>query len=149
MLGVIKRSIGNDNLHVFSSLCKSLVRPILECAAPIWSPYPICWFHNTQLQHLHIVDPCMIKEIASFVDYFEHAQGKVNFTVLSFALPQFSTQGLEIVNGRKKNPAIVLITYALYPRMWTITSCLLHSFEAEKELMLSQMSILCWTKIGD
>ena len=39
VLGVIKRSIGNDNQHVFSSLYKSLVRPILEYAAPVWSPY--------------------------------------------------------------------------------------------------------------
>jgi hypothetical protein len=43
VLGVIKRSIGNNNqvLVVFSSLYKSLLRPILEYAAPVWSPYLI------------------------------------------------------------------------------------------------------------
>ena len=43
MLGVIKRSIGNNNqvLVVFSSLYKNLLRPILEYAAPVWSPYLI------------------------------------------------------------------------------------------------------------
>ena len=39
MLGVIKRSLGNDNRYAFSCLFKSLVRPILEYAAPVWSPY--------------------------------------------------------------------------------------------------------------
>ena len=39
MLGVIKRSLGNDNRCAFSCLFKSLVRPILEYAAPVWSPY--------------------------------------------------------------------------------------------------------------
>ena len=41
VLGVIKRSLGNDNRHAFSCLFKSLVRPILEYAAPVWSPYQI------------------------------------------------------------------------------------------------------------
>ena len=39
VLGVIKRSLGKDFRHAFSCLFKSLVRPILEYAAPIWSPY--------------------------------------------------------------------------------------------------------------
>ena len=39
VLGVIKRSLGNDNRCAFSCLFKSLVRPILEYAAPVWSPY--------------------------------------------------------------------------------------------------------------
>ena len=39
VLGVIKRSLGNDNQYAFSCLFKSLVRPILEYAAPVWSPY--------------------------------------------------------------------------------------------------------------
>ena len=39
VLGVIKRSLGNDNRHAFSCLFKLLVRPILEYAAPVWSPY--------------------------------------------------------------------------------------------------------------
>ena len=39
VLGVIKRSLGNDNQYAFSCLFKSLVRPILEHAAPVWSPY--------------------------------------------------------------------------------------------------------------
>ena len=39
VLGAIKRSLGNDIRHAFSCLFKSLVRPILEYAAPVWSPY--------------------------------------------------------------------------------------------------------------
>ena len=39
VFGVIKRSLGNDNRHAFSCLFKSLERPILEYAAPVWSPY--------------------------------------------------------------------------------------------------------------
>ena len=39
VLGVIKRSLRNDNRYAFSCLFKSLVRPILEYAAPVWSPY--------------------------------------------------------------------------------------------------------------
>ena len=39
VLGIIRRSPGNDNQYAFSCLFKSLVRPILEYAAPIWSPY--------------------------------------------------------------------------------------------------------------
>ena len=35
VLGVIKRSLRNDNRHEFSCLFKSLVRPILEYAAPV------------------------------------------------------------------------------------------------------------------
>ena len=34
VLGVIKRSLGNDIRHAFSCLFKSLVRPILEYSAP-------------------------------------------------------------------------------------------------------------------
>ena len=36
VLGVIKRSLGNDNMYTFSCLFKSLVRPLLEYAAPVW-----------------------------------------------------------------------------------------------------------------
>ena len=39
VLGIIKRSIGTNNQDVFSQLYKSLVRSILEYAAPVWSPY--------------------------------------------------------------------------------------------------------------
>ena len=38
VLGVIKRSLLKDNRHAFSCLFKSLVRPILEYASPVWSP---------------------------------------------------------------------------------------------------------------
>ena len=41
VLGIIKRSIGTKNKDAFSQLYKSLVRPILEYAAPVWSPYLI------------------------------------------------------------------------------------------------------------
>ena len=39
--GIIKRSIGTNSRDAFSQLYKSLVRPILEYAAPVWSPYLI------------------------------------------------------------------------------------------------------------
>ena len=39
VLGIIKRFIGTNSQDAFLQLCKSLVRPILEYAAPVWSPY--------------------------------------------------------------------------------------------------------------
>ena len=39
VLGIIKRSIGTNNQDVFSQLYKSLISPLLEYAAPVWSPY--------------------------------------------------------------------------------------------------------------
>ena len=41
VLGIIKGSIGTNNQDVFSQPYKSLVRPILEYAALVWSPYLI------------------------------------------------------------------------------------------------------------
>ena len=41
ILGIIKRFIGTSSQDAFSQLYKSLVRPILEYAAPVWSPYLI------------------------------------------------------------------------------------------------------------
>ena len=41
ILGIIKWSIGTNSQDAFSQLYKSLVRPILEYAAPVWSPYLI------------------------------------------------------------------------------------------------------------
>lgn len=41
VLGVIKRSLRNDNRLAFSCLFKSLVRPILKYAVLVWSPYQI------------------------------------------------------------------------------------------------------------
>ena len=38
VLDVIKRSLGNDNRYAFYCLFKSLVRPILEYAAPSGAP---------------------------------------------------------------------------------------------------------------
>ena len=38
-LGIIKRMGGTSNMNVFSQLYESLVRPILEYAVPVWSPY--------------------------------------------------------------------------------------------------------------
>ena len=40
VLGINRRSLGNHNRYAFSCLFKSLVRPILEYSAPVWSPYP-------------------------------------------------------------------------------------------------------------
>ena len=39
VLGLIKRTIGSADKYIFSTLCKSLVRPILEYASPVWSPF--------------------------------------------------------------------------------------------------------------
>ena len=41
LLGIIKWSIGTNNQDAFSQLYKSLLRPMLEYAAPVWSPYLI------------------------------------------------------------------------------------------------------------
>ena len=41
VLGIIKRVIQTNNQDVFSQLHKSLVRPIFEYTAPVWSPYSI------------------------------------------------------------------------------------------------------------
>jgi hypothetical protein len=39
VLGIIKRTAGTSNTNVFMLLYKTLVRPILEYAVPMWSPY--------------------------------------------------------------------------------------------------------------
>ena len=39
VLGVIKRVLGSKSRTEFSLLYKSLVRPILEYAAPVWCPF--------------------------------------------------------------------------------------------------------------
>ena len=36
---VLKRTVGSKNKEIFSMLYKSLVRPILEYACPVWSPH--------------------------------------------------------------------------------------------------------------
>jgi len=39
ILGVINRTLGPSNVEAFSTLYKSIVRPVLEYAAPVWCPY--------------------------------------------------------------------------------------------------------------
>ena len=39
VVGLLKRTVGSKNREIFSMLYKSLVRPILENACPVWSPY--------------------------------------------------------------------------------------------------------------
>ena len=39
VLGLLKRTIGSKNREIFSVLYRSLVRPLLEYASPVWSPY--------------------------------------------------------------------------------------------------------------
>ena len=39
VLGLIRRSVGTANTTTFSLLYKTLVRPLLEYAAPVWNPY--------------------------------------------------------------------------------------------------------------
>ena len=41
VVGLLKRTVGSKNREIFSMLYKSLVRPILEYACPVWSPYLI------------------------------------------------------------------------------------------------------------
>ena len=38
-LGLLKRTVGSKNKNIFSILYKSLVRPILEYASPVWAPH--------------------------------------------------------------------------------------------------------------
>ena len=38
-LGVVYRTLGPSNVEAFSTLYKTLVRPILEYAIPVWCPY--------------------------------------------------------------------------------------------------------------
>ena len=44
----IKRSIGTANVDVFSMMYKSLLRPILEYAAPVWSGYLVKDIHTLE-----------------------------------------------------------------------------------------------------
>ena len=39
LLGLVHRTVGSSNSGAFSTLYKSLVRPVLEYAAPVWNPY--------------------------------------------------------------------------------------------------------------
>ena len=39
VVGLLKRTVGSKNREIFSTLYKSLVRPISEYACPVWSPY--------------------------------------------------------------------------------------------------------------
>ena len=39
LLGLVYRAVGSSNPGAFSALYKSLVRPVLEYAAPVWNPY--------------------------------------------------------------------------------------------------------------
>ena len=39
LLGLVQRTVGSSNPSAFSTLYKSLVRPILEYAVPVWNPY--------------------------------------------------------------------------------------------------------------
>ncbi|PFX30471.1 RNA-directed DNA polymerase from mobile element jockey [Stylophora pistillata] len=41
VLGLLKRTVGGKNKDIFSNLYKTLVRPILEYACPVWSPHLI------------------------------------------------------------------------------------------------------------
>lgn len=39
LLGLVHTTLGSSNPGAFSTLYKSLVRPVLEYAAPAWNPY--------------------------------------------------------------------------------------------------------------
>ena len=38
LLGLVHRTVASSNPGAFSTLYKSLVRPFLEFAAPVWNP---------------------------------------------------------------------------------------------------------------
>ena len=38
-LGLVHRIVGSSNPSTFSTVYKSLVRPVLEYAAPVWNPH--------------------------------------------------------------------------------------------------------------
>ena len=42
-LGLLKHTVGGKNKDIFSNLYKTLVRPILEYAYPVWSPQLQTW----------------------------------------------------------------------------------------------------------
>ena len=48
VLGSIKSSVGTANTNVFSMLYKSLVRPILKYAVPVWCPYLVKDIHTLE-----------------------------------------------------------------------------------------------------
>ena len=39
VVGLLKRTVVSKNREIFSMLYKSLARPVLEYACPVWSPY--------------------------------------------------------------------------------------------------------------
>ena len=41
LLGLVYRAVGSSNTSAFSTLHKSLVRPVPEYAAPVWSPFMV------------------------------------------------------------------------------------------------------------
>ena len=41
LLGLVYRAVGSSNTSAFSTLYKSLVRPVPEYAAPVWSPFMV------------------------------------------------------------------------------------------------------------
>ena len=45
VLGLIRRTGGTANTTTFSLLYKTLVRPLLEYAAPVWNPYLVKDIH--------------------------------------------------------------------------------------------------------
>ena len=51
VLGLIRRSVGTANTTTFSLLYKTLVRPLLEYAAPVcWNPYLVKDIHAIESQ---------------------------------------------------------------------------------------------------
>ena len=48
VLGILKRTAGGKNKDIFSSLYKTLVRPILEYACPVWSPHRAKEIHEME-----------------------------------------------------------------------------------------------------
>ena len=48
VLGLLKRTVGGKNKDIFSNFYKTLVRPILEYACPVWSPHQAKDIHEIE-----------------------------------------------------------------------------------------------------
>ena len=54
VLGLIRRTVGTANTTTFSLLYKTLFRPLLEYAAPVWNPYLVKDIHAIECAKMHV-----------------------------------------------------------------------------------------------
>ena len=48
VLGLLKRTVGSGNKEIYSTLYKSLVRPVLEYGCPAWTPHLVKEIHEIE-----------------------------------------------------------------------------------------------------